>query len=182
MTIYLVAGPPGIGKITNVKELIPAGVPIIDQDLAAYQYKNRGFADYQDIASLTTNHRIRELLVNKEDFALELNLGFPSHYAYLKSIAAFDWSNQVNILLFFTDDLNLCIDRAKIRHLSGGHEVKQEIIEEMYASTIPLFEQNKSIFHSVRLVDVTDRTISEQTLDNDHLPNWIINNNLQNYL
>jgi predicted ABC-type ATPase len=182
MIIYLIAGPPGIGKSTNAKELIPVGVPIIDQDLAAYQYKKRGFADYQDIASLTTNHRIRELLVNKEDFALELNLGFSSHYAYLKSIAAFDWSNHVNLLLFFTDDLNLCVVRAKIRHLSGGHEVKQEVIEEMYASTMPLFEENKALFHQVRLVDVTYATMTELTVDSENLPDWIVKNDLRVFL
>ncbi|RRA98663.1 hypothetical protein [Larkinella rosea] len=182
MTIYLIAGPPGIGKSTNAKEFIPVGIPIIDQDLAAYQYKKRGFTDYQDIASLTTNQKTREFLINKEDFALELNLGFPSHYAYLKSIAAFDWSNQINLLLFFTDDLNLCIDRAKIRHLSGGHEVKQEIIEEMYASTIPLFKENKSLFHGIRLLDVSDSAIIEHTANRSDLPDWIVMNGFQIYL
>ena len=101
MTIYVIAGPPGIGKSTNAANFIPAGVPIIDQDLAGYQYKKQGFADYQDLASLSTNQRIRDLLLSRQDFALELNLGFPSHYAYLKSIAYFDRSNQIALLLFF---------------------------------------------------------------------------------
>ncbi|KAA9349033.1 MULTISPECIES: AAA family ATPase [Larkinella] len=182
MTIYLIAGPPGIGKSTNARELIPEGVPIVDQDLAAYQYKKRGFTDYQDIASLTTHQKIRECLFNKEDFALELNLGFPSHYAYLKSIANFDRSNQVNLLLFFTDDLHLCINRAKARFLNGGHEVKTEVIEEMYVSTMPLFEENKSLFQQVRLVDVSYTEIIELTRESSILPDWVIKNNLQIYL
>ncbi len=40
MIIYVIAGPPGIGKSTNDRAFIPAGVPIIDHDLSAYQYKN----------------------------------------------------------------------------------------------------------------------------------------------
>lgn len=124
MNIYLIAGPPGVGKSTNALVLILPGVPIIDQDLAAYQYKKQGFTDYQDLASLSTNQRIRDSLFAKEDFALELNLGFQSHYDYLKSIASFDWSNNIHLLLFFTDNLNLCLNRAIARHLSGGHEVK----------------------------------------------------------
>lgn len=100
MTIYVIAGPPGVGKSTNSKSMIPAGVPIIDQDLAAYQYKKQGFADYQDIASLSSNQRTREFLFNKEDFGLELNLGFASHYAYLRSIATFDRENHIALIPF----------------------------------------------------------------------------------
>lgn len=182
MNIYIIARPPGIGKSTNAKELIPAGVPIIDQDLAAYQYKKRGFSDYQDLASLATTQRIREFLFKRSDFALELNLGFPSHYTYLKSIASFDWSNSIHLLLFFTDDLNLCIDRAKVRYLSGGHEVKQEVIEEMYNDTILLFEQNKSLFTNVRLVNITYDTITELSPHYELMPEWVLKNHLQVYL
>ena len=62
MNIYLIAGPPGIGKSTNATEYIPAGVPIIDQDLAGYQYKKRGFTDYQDLASIRSDQTIRNYL------------------------------------------------------------------------------------------------------------------------
>jgi predicted ABC-type ATPase len=157
-------------------------VPIFDQDLAAYHYKKRGFSDYQDLASLTSSQRIRESLFKKTDFALELNLGFLSHYDFLKSIASFDWSNTIHLLLFFTDDLNLCIDRAQIRYISGGHEVKQEVIEEMYSSTLPLFEQNKNLFHSIRLVNVTYDTLTELTPHSKPLPEWVLKNDLQLYL
>jgi len=181
MTIYLIAGPPGIGKSTNAVELIPSGIPIIDQDLAAYQYKKQGFSDYQDIASLNTRQHIREFLFNKEDFALELNLGFHSHYSYLRSIASVDWSNTIHLLLFFTDDINLCLNRAKVRHLNGGHEVKPDVIEEMYYSTIPLFLQNKALFSKVSLIDVTYTDLIELTTDSDSLPAWVHQNKLQSY-
>jgi len=146
MIIYLIAGPPGIGKSTNAANLIPLGTAIIDQNLAGHQYKKQGFTDYQDFASIRSNQTIREHLFAQQDFALELNLGFQSHYDYLKSIAFFDSANQVQLLLFFTDFLTLCLDRAKIRHLNGGHEVKPQIIEEMYASTLPLFHQHQKNF------------------------------------
>lgn len=182
MTIYMIAGPPGIGKSTNAKELIPVNIPIVDQDLAGYQYKKQGFTDYKDLASIRSNQTIKDYLFAKQDFALELNLGFQSHYDYLNSIAAFDRSNKINLLLFFTDNLNLCIDRAAVRHLSGGHEVKREIIEEMYANTIPFFKQNKDLFSSVRLVDVNNTTIVLYDQTSENLPDWIITNHLQGYL
>jgi predicted ABC-type ATPase len=182
MTIYVIAGPPGIGKSTNAGDFIPVGVPIVDQDLAGYQYKKRGFTDYQDLASLSTNQRIRDYLFSEQDFALELNLGFPSHYAYLKSIAFFNPANKLNLLIFFTDDLNLCIDRARVRHLSGGHEVKPVIIEEMYANTLPLLTENRHLFHTIRLFDIAESFIIEYTRTSTKLADWIINDQLDLYL
>lgn len=182
MTIYLVAGPPGIGKSTHSQSFIPTGIPIIDQDLAAYQYKKVGFANYQDIASLTSNQRIRDFLFNQESFALELNLGFKSHYDYLHSIAAFDHKNQIELILFFTDDINVCLDRARIRHLNGGHEVTEDVIREMYAATMPLFERNKNLFTNINLVDVTYGSVIELTRAQQPLPTWVHANNLQQYL
>jgi predicted ABC-type ATPase len=182
MNIYLIAGPPGIGKSTNAKHFIPKGIAIIDQDLAGYQYKKKGFTDYKDLASIQTNQKIRESLFDNVDFALELNLGFQSHYEFLNSIASFDRSNKIHLLLFFTNDLDLCIDRANVRHLSGGHEVKREVIEEMYSNTLPLFEKFKYLFDSVRLLDVTDISIKEFEKGSEDLPLWIMSSNMYIYL
>ncbi|PQA56752.1 hypothetical protein [Siphonobacter curvatus] len=79
MNIYVIAGPPGVGKSTNAVNFIPEHVPIIDQDLAGYQYKKQGFSDYKDLASVSANQKIRSQLFASEDFALELNLGLQSH-------------------------------------------------------------------------------------------------------
>ncbi|WP_221391176.1 hypothetical protein [Dyadobacter sp. NIV53] len=179
MNVYLVAGPPGIGKSTNAKELIPKGIPIIDQDLAGYQYKKLGFNNYHDLASFSSNQKIKDHVFSGEDFALELNLGFPSHYDYLKSILSIGKSIQVHLILFFTDNLELCFDRARIRHLNGGHEVKPDIIKEMYDNTIPFFNQNRKLFYSIRLIDVTDNLISEYPKNSEILPQWIVRNNFQ---
>lgn len=173
MIIYLIAGPPGIGKSTHSKAFIPAGVPIIDHDLAAYQYKKRGFTDYQDAASLASNQRIQSFLADRQDFALELNLGFPSHYTFLQSLARYHPANRIHLVLFFTDDINLCLDRAAIRFLNGGHEVKAEVIKEMYQHTLPLLQEHRSLFQEIRLIDVTYNTVTELTLPQKHLPPWI---------
>lgn len=103
MNIYLIAGPPGIGKSTNSEKFIPDDTLIIDQDLAGYQYKKLGFRNYQDLASMNTNRKIRESLFADEDFALEMNLGFSSHYDYLKSIASAAANKEIHLLMFFTD-------------------------------------------------------------------------------
>ena len=60
MNIYFIAGPPGIGKSTYSRELVPKQIPIVDHDLAAYQYKKRGFSDYSQTASVKANQFIDE--------------------------------------------------------------------------------------------------------------------------
>lgn len=137
MNIYFIAGPPGIGKSTYGREFIPVQIPIIDHDLAAYQYKKKGFSDYAELASLKANEFVKNCLEERKDFALELNLGYQSHYDYLKSISLNKFV-QIHLILFFTDDQNLCILRAAIRHKNGGHLVSSNVIIEMYKNTLPL--------------------------------------------
>jgi predicted ABC-type ATPase len=182
VTIYLIAGPPGVGKSTNGVQFIPVGTPVVDQDLAAYQYKKQGFSDYQDLASLRTGQTIREHLFAQEDFAFELNLGFVSHYDYLRSLVAFNPANKIELLLFFTDDVTLCLNRAKSRHLSGGHLVKPEVVEEMYRNTIPLLLANQTLFDRVRLIDVNGTSVTEHEKVAKQLPAWIIRHGLVMYL
>jgi 2-phosphoglycerate kinase len=79
MNIYLIAGPPGIGKSSSSFDYVPNGLSIIDQDLAAYQYRKEGFLDYQQLATLGVNQKIKNHLFEQKDFVLELNLGFQSH-------------------------------------------------------------------------------------------------------
>lgn len=138
MNIYVIAGPPGIGKSTNGHRFVPNNIPIIDQDLAAYQYRKEGFS---------------------------------SHYDYLKSIAAFNPSNPIHLLLFYTDNLNLCLTRAHVRHKNGGHLVKPEIVTEMYEQTFPLLKQNLSLFHTFRFIDISNTLIWEASPN--RLPNWL---------
>ena len=101
MNIFIIAGPPGVGKSSSSFRYIPDIVPIIDQDLAAYQYRKDGFHDYQQLATLGVNQKIKDHLFQKKDFALELNLGFQSHYDYLKSIVHFDSINQIHLIMCF---------------------------------------------------------------------------------
>lgn len=142
MNIYILAGPPGVGKSTAGYRFVPSKVPIIDQDLAANHYRKDGFIDYQQLAILKSNQQIKDYLFYQNDFALELNLGFPSHYDYLKSILSFNPKNTVHLIMFYTNTVEFCLLRAEIRHKKGGHLVKPEIVNEMYRETIPLLKQN----------------------------------------
>ncbi|HAK80018.1 MAG TPA: hypothetical protein DCR35_09995 [Runella sp.] len=120
---------------------------------------------------MKSNQQIKDYLFAQKDFALELNLGFPSHYDYLKSIAAFNPANRIHLILFYTDNVNFCLTRADIRYKKGGHLVKPEIIREMYEQTFPLLKENWPLFKTFRFIDVSNTSINEVTPS--HLPAWL---------
>ncbi|MCF2488294.1 hypothetical protein [Dyadobacter sp. CY347] len=181
MNIYFIAGPPGIGKSTYGRELVPKHIPIVDHDLAAYQYKKRGFADYSQVASIRANQFIEERLGAHADFELELNLGYQSHYDYLKTLSLPRHKNRaIHLILFFTDHVDLCKIRAKARFENGGHLVSYDIIDEMYENTIPLLRQNINLFASISFVSVTGAEVEEVSKEN--MPLWVLNNDLAKYL
>jgi predicted ABC-type ATPase len=180
MNIYIIAGPPGIGKSTSGYRFVPAEIPIIDQDLAAYQYRKEGFTDYQHLATLKSNQQIKDFLFAETDFALELNLGFLSHYDYLKSIASFNPTNSIHLILFYTNNVEFCLTRAETRYKDGGHLVKPEIVREMFEQTFPLLKENLPIFKTFRFINVSQISILEVTTQN--IPTWLQNVNLEDLI
>lgn len=123
---YIIPGPPGIGKSTSGADFIPNGISLLDADLIAHRYKEQGFVDYKDIENFRFQSVLRDYLVSGKDFAVELNLGFQSHYDLVKRLKNFDKENKIEVVLFHTNDLQLCLDRAKFRHENGLHLVPPE--------------------------------------------------------
>jgi predicted ABC-type ATPase len=120
-----------------------------------FRYKAKGYADYNEYSIYRVRDIIRRKLIRNEDIALELNLGYPHQYEYALAAKRFSNENLLNIILFFTDSLQLCIDRAKIRHESGLHLVMPETITEMYNNTIPLLKNNFDAVDNLSLIDAS---------------------------
>ncbi|HWZ05084.1 MAG TPA: hypothetical protein VNX40_15815 [Mucilaginibacter sp.] len=153
--IHIIAGPPGIGKSTKGFEYIDEDLDILNEDEMRFKYKAKGFADYNEYSIYRVREIIRRKLIRNEDIALELNLGFPHQYEYALAAKKFNNENQLNVILFFTDSLQLCLDRAKIRHESGLHLVKPETITEMYNNTLPLLKANFDSIDNLSLIDAS---------------------------
>jgi predicted ABC-type ATPase len=183
--INIIAGPPGIGKSTNGFDYIHEDLDILNEDEMRFRYKAKGFADYNEYSIYRVREIIRRKLIHNEDIALELNLGFPHQYDYALAAKKFNNENQLNVILFFTDSLQLCLDRADIRFESGLHLVKPEIITEMYNNTIPLLKANFGSIDNLRLIDATRQndflTVAEYNKDAKKLeprgqnPDWFKN-------
>jgi len=114
--IFIIAGPPGIGKSTSGVDFIPENLTILDPDQIAQRYREQGFKDYKDIGNLRFNDLVKKELFAGSDFGIEINLGFQSHYDFVKSVKNFNpQRNTVKVVLFHTDDIDLCFQRARIR-------------------------------------------------------------------
>ena len=151
--IYIIAGPPGIGKSTSGDEFIDPELDILNEDEMRFKYKAQGYADYNEYSIHRVRNTIRQKLIRNEDFALELNLGYAHQYEYILSTKNFRHQNKLHVILFFTDDVNLCLTRAKERYESGRHLVKPDVIREMYANTIPLLKTNFDMIDELVLLD-----------------------------
>jgi predicted ABC-type ATPase len=121
-----------------------------------FKYKAKGFADYNEYSIYRVRDIIRRKLIRNEDIALELNLGYPHQYEYALAAKKFSNENRLNVILFFTDSLQLCLDRARIRHESGLHLVMPATITEMYKNTIPLLKANFNSIDNLNLVDANE--------------------------
>jgi predicted ABC-type ATPase len=183
--IHIIAGPPGIGKSTNGFDYIDENLDILNEDEMRFRYKAKGYADYNEYSVYRVRDIIKRKLIRNEDIALELNLGYPHQYEYALATKRFNVDNKLNVILFFTDTLQLCIDRARIRHESGLHLVKPETITEMYNNTLPLLKANFNSVDNLSLIDANENNdfftianynkIDRRLESRDHNCDWFAN-------
>lgn len=74
--------------------------------------------------------RIDELLNSGEDFAFETTLTTLSYLHTIKKAKEKGYS--VSLLYFWLNDVNLAIERVKIRVIEGGHNIPEETIRRRY--------------------------------------------------
>jgi predicted ABC-type ATPase len=158
--IFVVAGPPGVGKSTTGFEYVDPELEILNEDEMAFKYRAQGYPDFKEHAIQRFTQAIRSKLIRNEDIALELNLGYPEHYDYILSAKKFRTDNTLHVILFYTDEIDLCLNRAKARFEGGRHLVKPETIREMYDNTLPLLKQHLEQIASVYFVNVTKFEVS----------------------
>lgn len=106
------------------------------------------------MANLKANKFILEQLNSKNAFGIELNLGFDSHYELLKFIKREHPHYKIEVILFYTDNIKICLERALLREESGGHHVNSNIVLKMYENTLPLIKKNGYLINGIQLVNV----------------------------
>jgi predicted ABC-type ATPase len=151
--IFIIAGAPGVGKSTKGADYIDPELDILNEDETRLKYKELGYPDFEQYAMTRVRGIIPSRIINDQDFALELNLGFDHQYEYILNAKTFQWGNKLHIILFHTDSLQLCLDRARERHESGLHLVAPDTVRKMYQNMLPLFKKHFASIDSLVLLD-----------------------------
>ena len=74
--LFIIAGPPGIGKSINGKKFISTNIDILNHDALFIHYRARGEAEYEDLSNLKANDFIQQKLSNNVYSGIEISLWF----------------------------------------------------------------------------------------------------------
>ncbi|MDP3392163.1 zeta toxin family protein [Sediminibacterium sp.] len=131
--LYIISGCNGAGKTTasftilpemlNCKEFVNADE--IAKGLSPFQPESVSFQ-----AGRIMLERIEELSNSGVDFAFETTL---TTLSYLNTIkVAKERGYSVTLLFFWLNDVNLALERVKMRVSEGGHNIPEETIRRRY--------------------------------------------------
>ena len=159
--LHVVAGPNGIGKTTVFTEVIPHGLDYLNADLIAKTIKQRaGGLNAQDIANGEASKIFFERVARKESFAIETNLYDIDTYRSFQGLQRLGY--KIYIYFLATDDVNLCINRVKLRVSQGGHNVNPDIIRQRYTTGLALLKHYKNFPDALLLLDNTEGLLVTQ--------------------
>ena len=131
--LYIISGCNGAGKTTasftilpemlNCKEFVNADE--IAKGLSPFQPESVSFQ-----AGRIMLERIEELINSGVDFAFETTLTTLSYINTIKQAREKGYS--ISLLFFWLNDVDLAIERVKIRVSEGGHNIPEETIRRRY--------------------------------------------------
>ncbi len=131
--LYIISGCNGAGKTTASFTILPGMLDCkefvnadeIAKGLSPFQPESVSFH-----AGRIMVERINDLLNSGADFAFETTL---TTLSYLNTIkVAKEKGYSVTLLYFWLDDVDLAIERVKIRVSEGGHNIPEETIRRRY--------------------------------------------------
>jgi len=135
--LYIIAGCNGAGKTTasftilpeilNCKEFVNADE--IAKGISPFQPEKVSFE-----AGRIMLNRINELLNSNQNFAFETTLATKTYKS--KILNAQKKGYNVTLLFFWLQNVDLAIERVRIRVLEGGHNIENEIIKRRYINGI----------------------------------------------
>ena len=132
-TLYVIAGCNGAGKTTLSKKLLPEYLGVkefvnadeIARGLSPFNAEGVAFS-----AGRITLERIRELVAEGTDFAIETTLATRSYASLFKELKAKGY--KIFILFVYLHHIDEAIKRVKQKVKHGGHNIPQNIIERRF--------------------------------------------------
>lgn len=139
-TIYVIAGPNGIGKTTFADRYLPdeaRQVEFVNADLIA-----RGLSPYDpNVVAMEAGrialHRIRELIANKVGFTWETTMSGRSALGWLQKAKAAGFNMKCYFIWVRQPEITLA--RIRQRVIEGGHNIPEETSRRRFFKTIENF-------------------------------------------
>jgi predicted ABC-type ATPase len=156
--LYIIGGCNGAGKTTASFTILPdileckefINADEIARGLSPFQPEKVAFE-----AGRIMLRRIDELLSKEETFAIETTLATKSYQSLIKKAQAKNYN--VSLLFFWLPDVNLAIERVRIRVIEGGHHIETEVIKRRYNNGIKnLFNIYMPIVDELLIFDNSD--------------------------
>ncbi|MEH3114644.1 zeta toxin family protein [Pedobacter terrae] len=140
--LYIISGCNGAGKTT-------ASFTVLPEILNCREFVNadeiaRGISPFKPEsvaiqAGKIMLNRIDELLLQKANFAIETTLTTKSYLNTIKRAKALGY--QVTLLFFWLNEVELAIERVKMRVSEGGHDIPEDVIRRRYYKGIQNLQQ-----------------------------------------
>ena len=132
-SLYIISGCNGAGKTTASFTILPemldcqefVNADEIAKGLSPFQPENVSFQ-----AGRIMIERIDELINLDVDFGFETTLTTLSYVNTIKF--AKEKGYTVTLIYFWLDNVNLAIERVKLRVSEGGHNIPEEVIRRRY--------------------------------------------------
>ena len=131
--LYIISGCNGAGKTTASFTILPemldckefVNADEIAKGLSPFQPESVSFQ-----AGRIMLERIEELIALEVDFGFETTLTTLSYVNTIKF--AKEKGYNVTLIYFWLDNVNLAIERVKLRVSEGGHNIPEEVIRRRY--------------------------------------------------
>jgi predicted ABC-type ATPase len=179
-TIFVIAGPNGIGKTTSFYDFLPGNIPVINSDEIAKEAKAKELisSNTQEYSNREASRLIDEQISKQNSFAIETNLADVETWKFLIKLRELGY--ELNVVYISTDQVKLLNDRITERVLQGDHYVRPDIVEQRYISGLKLlnhyfiYPDVLKLFDNSRVMtQVAEFRTGEIVTLAEHLPHWV---------
>jgi predicted ABC-type ATPase len=132
--LWLLAGPNGAGKSTYASNLAAIVEEVVGPDAIAHQLLPTAPETATLAAGRPAVVRKRELLRERQSFAVETTLSGRGHLRDVKQAMAGGWN--VGVIFIGLASSDLAVERVRQRKLAGGHDVPAGDIRRRYERSL----------------------------------------------